>query len=75
LEARAAVRNGRGIGALLKLGAVQEGVLRKSLLRNGEYLDQVLCAIVDGDWRASRKTPGHAACDTWPRTPILSTMH
>ena len=28
LEARAAVRNGRGNGALRKLGAVQEGVLR-----------------------------------------------
>jgi RimJ/RimL family protein N-acetyltransferase len=54
LEARAAVRNGRGTGALLKLGAVPEGVLRKSFLRNGEYLDQVLYAIVEDDWRASR---------------------
>jgi ribosomal-protein-alanine N-acetyltransferase len=54
LEARAAVRNGRGSGALLKLGAVPEGVLRKSFLRNGEYLDQVLYAIVEDDWRASR---------------------
>ena len=56
LEARAAVRNGRGTGALLKLGAVPEGVLRKSFLRNGEYLDQVLYAIVEDDWRASRDT-------------------
>jgi [ribosomal protein S5]-alanine N-acetyltransferase len=56
LEARAAVRNGRGTGALLKLGAVPEGVLRKSFLRNGEYLDQVLYAIVEDDWRASRVT-------------------
>ena len=48
LEARAAVKNGRGNGALHKLGAVQEGVLRKSFLRNGEYLDQVLYAIVRG---------------------------
>lgn len=54
LEARAAVRNGRGNGALQKLGAVREGVLRKSFLRNGEYLDQALYAIVDEDWRASR---------------------
>ena len=54
LEARAAVRNGRGTGALLKLGAVPEGVLRKSFLRNGEYLDQVLYAIVEDDWRTSR---------------------
>jgi len=51
LEARAAVQNGRGNGALRKIGAVQEGVLRKSFLRNGEYLDQVLWTIVDEDWR------------------------
>jgi ribosomal-protein-alanine N-acetyltransferase len=56
LEARAAVRNGRGTGALLKLGAVPEGVLRKSFLRDGEYLDQVLYAIVEDDWRALRDT-------------------
>jgi RimJ/RimL family protein N-acetyltransferase len=55
LEARAAVRNGRGNGALQKIGAVQEGVLRKSFLRNGQYLDQVLYAIVDDDWRATRQ--------------------
>ena len=53
LEARSAVRNGRGNGALRKVGAVQEGVLRKSFLRNGEYLDQVLYAILEDDWRAS----------------------
>ena len=51
LEARSAVRNGRGNGALRKLGAVQEGVLRKSFLRNGEYLDQHLWTILGEDWR------------------------
>jgi RimJ/RimL family protein N-acetyltransferase len=61
LEARAAVKNGRGNGALQKIGAVQEGVLRKSFLRNGQYLDQVLYAIVDDDWRATRQ----------PRTPSV----
>jgi len=55
LEARSAVRNGRGNGALRKVGAVQEGVLRKSFMRNGEYLDQALYAIVEDDWRASRE--------------------
>jgi RimJ/RimL family protein N-acetyltransferase len=54
LEARAAVKNGRGNGALRKLGAVQEGVLRKSFHRNGEYLDQVLYGIVEDDWREAR---------------------
>lgn len=54
LEARAAVRNGRGNGALRKIGAVQEGVLRKALCRNGLYLDQVLWSILDEDWFQSR---------------------
>lgn len=53
LEARAAILNGRGHGALLKVGAVQEGVLRQSLRLNGEYLDQMLYAILDDDWRAA----------------------
>jgi RimJ/RimL family protein N-acetyltransferase len=57
LEARAALRNGRGNGALQKLGAVQEAVLRKSFLRNGEYLDQALYTILDSDWRAAREVP------------------
>ena len=49
LEARAAVRNGRGTGALRKLGAVQECVLRKSFLKDGEYLDQALWSILAAD--------------------------
>ena len=54
LEARAAIANGRGNGALRKVGAVQEGVLRKSFLRNGEYLDQTLWTILTDDWRRAR---------------------
>ncbi|HEY6214209.1 MAG TPA: GNAT family N-acetyltransferase [Vicinamibacterales bacterium] len=46
LEARAAVRNGRGTGALRKLGAVQECVLRKSFRKNGEPIDQALWTIL-----------------------------
>jgi ribosomal-protein-alanine N-acetyltransferase len=56
LEARAAVQNGRGNGALLKLGAVQEGLLRKSLFNNGKYIDQVLYTILDEDWQSARET-------------------
>jgi RimJ/RimL family protein N-acetyltransferase len=52
LEARACVRNGRGNGALRKIGAVQEGLLRKSFLRDGEYHDQMLWTVLDEDWRA-----------------------
>ena len=54
LEARAAVANGRGNGALRKVGAVQEGVLRRSFLRNGQYHDQVLWGILAEDWRFQR---------------------
>ena len=54
LEARAAVQNGRGNGALRKIGAMQEGILRKSFLRNGEYIDQALWTILDEDWKAQR---------------------
>jgi len=54
LEARAAVANGRGNGALRKIGAVQEGVLRRSFLRNGIHHDQVLWGIVADDWRLQR---------------------
>jgi ribosomal-protein-alanine N-acetyltransferase len=53
LEARAALQNGRGNGALRKLGAVQEGTLRRSFRRNGQYLDQALYTIVDDEWRAA----------------------
>jgi RimJ/RimL family protein N-acetyltransferase len=55
LEARAAVKNGRGNGALMKIGAVQEGLLRRSFLKNGEFVDQVLYAIVEDDWRDLRR--------------------
>jgi RimJ/RimL family protein N-acetyltransferase len=51
LEGRASVENGRGNGALRKLGAVPEGVLRRSFLRHGRYHDQVLWSIIDTDWR------------------------
>ena len=54
LEARAAVANGRGNGALRKIGAVQEGILRRSFLRHGKYHDQVLWGILADDWRLQR---------------------
>ena len=54
LEARAASANGRGNGALAKIGAVKEAVLRQSFLRNGEYIDQALWSIVREDWRQAK---------------------
>jgi RimJ/RimL family protein N-acetyltransferase len=58
LEARAAIANGRGNGALRKIGALQEGILRKSFLRNGQYLDQALWTILDEDWRRASESWG-----------------
>jgi len=58
LEARAALKNGRGNGALRKLGAVQEGVLRRSFVRNGEYFDQALWAILQEDWLQAKTVWG-----------------
>jgi len=58
LEARAAVQNGRGNGALRKIGAVQEGILRKSFLRGGRYADQSLWAILSDDWYRSKAVWG-----------------
>ena len=54
LEARAAVLNGRGNGALMKMGAVHEGILRQSFFKNGEFLDQALYSILPSDARSSR---------------------
>ena len=50
LEARVLLQNGRGNGALKKLGAVQEGILRRSVRRGATYLDQVLWSILKDDW-------------------------
>jgi ribosomal-protein-alanine N-acetyltransferase len=61
LEARAAVENGRGNGALRKIGAVQEGILRRSFLRNGRFLDQALWAILPEDRYRSKAVWGSKA--------------
>src|SRR6185503_5400799 len=55
LEARAAVCNARGNGALRKLGAEREGLLRHAFFRDGDYLDQVLWWILAEDWRRQQQ--------------------
>jgi len=50
LEARAVPQNGRGNGALRKIGARRVGLLRGSLERFGERLDQALWIITGRDW-------------------------
>ena len=55
LEARACLANVRGNAALKKIGAVQEGVLRRSFQSKGEYFDQALWTVLDDDWRRQAK--------------------
>jgi ribosomal-protein-alanine N-acetyltransferase len=50
LETRVPLQNGRGNTALRKLGAVEEGILRRATRRRGEYVDQVLWSVLKDDW-------------------------
>ena len=50
LEARVLLQHGRANGALRKLGAVQEGVLRRSVRRADDYFDQVLWSLLKEGW-------------------------
>jgi RimJ/RimL family protein N-acetyltransferase len=61
VEARAAVANGRGNGALRKIGAVREAVLRKSFMCEGRYVDQVLWSIVRSEWLQAKTVWGSGA--------------
>ena len=60
LEARASMANGRGNEALRKLGAVREGILRKSFLRHGELHDQALWTVLAEDWVGTIDANGSA---------------
>jgi RimJ/RimL family protein N-acetyltransferase len=51
LEARSIAANVRGNAALRKMGALQEGVLRRAFVRNGRYYDQILWSILKEDWQ------------------------
>jgi [ribosomal protein S5]-alanine N-acetyltransferase len=53
LEARACVENARGNGALRKVGAVREGVLRESFRKDGRSHDQNLWTILRRHWRSA----------------------
>jgi ribosomal-protein-alanine N-acetyltransferase len=58
LEARSIASNGRGNAALRKVGALQEGVLRRSFQRNGRFFDQILWSILKDDWCQSKAVWG-----------------
>jgi RimJ/RimL family protein N-acetyltransferase len=57
VEVRVLLQNGRANGALRKLGAVQEGILRRSVRRRGEYLDQALWSLLKDDWGTQWVSP------------------
>jgi RimJ/RimL family protein N-acetyltransferase len=58
LEARSIASNARGNAALRKVGALQEGILRRAFQRNGRYFDQILWSILKEDWRQTKPVSG-----------------
>ncbi len=50
LEARIDVNNARAQAALRKIGAVQEGILRRAVRRGDDYVDQALWAVLKETW-------------------------
>lgn len=59
LDARSTLQNGRGNGALRKIGAVRDRILRRSFERAGEYFDQRLWTILREDWSWATMASGH----------------
>jgi RimJ/RimL family protein N-acetyltransferase len=57
LEARIDLGNGRGKAALRKIGAVQEGILRRSGRRGHEFVDQALWAVLKDAWEFDSLPP------------------
>ena len=51
IEARAVESNGRGNGALQKIGARAEGSLARSFKREGAYLTQMMWGLTAEDWQ------------------------
>lgn len=53
VEYKTDARNARSRAAILKLGATQEGILRKHMIMADGYVrDSVLFSIIDSDWPA-----------------------
>ena len=55
LEARAVDSNARGNGALRKLGARHEGVLREAWRTEGTFHDHIMWSILATEWTATRE--------------------
>jgi RimJ/RimL family protein N-acetyltransferase len=59
LEARAVELNGRGSGALRKLGATPEGILREAFKRADVTMSHVMWSILAEEWSDRRQPTGH----------------
>jgi RimJ/RimL family protein N-acetyltransferase len=51
LEARSAAANARGNAALRKMGAVEEGLLRRCFVCQGQRIDHIMFSILAEEWR------------------------
>ena len=70
------LQNGRANGALRKLGAVQEGVLRRSVRRDGEYFDQVLWSMLErGLGRTLGVRPVRGCTDAMKQLPLAARLY
>ena len=56
LECRSAVTNARGCSALLKLGAIQEGTLRRCFPCPAGLLDHTMWSILADEWRERQRS-------------------
>jgi [ribosomal protein S5]-alanine N-acetyltransferase len=69
LEARVMAVNGRANAVLRRLGATEEGLLRRSFLLGGEYHDDVLWALLADDWHRRDRHPRPMKAPLGPRRP------
>jgi RimJ/RimL family protein N-acetyltransferase len=54
LEARISSQNTRGSAALRKIGAVRQGVVRRTLFRGGGFQDEVRLTVLEENWRRAK---------------------
>jgi len=71
LEARAVTHNGRGNGALQKIGAKTEGVLAKAFKTGDGYVEQLLWALTAADLA---ERPSHRFCGEAARARVAEAI-
>lgn len=56
IEIKCAIDNFRSRRVAERLGFIQEGVLRRSWLRRGEFVDQILYSLLPAEWEQHKAT-------------------